>query len=123
MQRREFVQIATIGSVAIFQACETLENESEDISKVPLGESKKEIASACWQCVSRCSILAYTKGDRLVKIEGNPLSLRNEGKVCAKGQAGINQIYNPDRLLYPLRRIGERGSGKWEKISWKPHSI
>lgn len=119
MQRREFVQIATIGSVAIFQACETLENESEDISKVPLGESKKEIASACWQCVSRCSILAYTKGDRLVKIEGNPLSLRNEGKVCAKGQAGINQIYNPDRLLYPLRRIGERGSGKWEKISWE----
>ncbi len=119
MKRREFVQIATIGSAAIFQACESLESEPENKIEVPVGQEKEEIASACWQCVSRCSILAYKKKGRLVKIEGNPLSLRNEGKVCAKGQAGINQIYNPDRLLYPLRRIGERGSGKWEKISWE----
>ncbi|MBX2872566.1 MAG: molybdopterin-dependent oxidoreductase [Saprospiraceae bacterium] len=120
MKRREFVQIATIGSATIFQACETQDNEITDKGEVAAEESKKEeIASACWQCVSRCSILAYKKGNRLVKIEGNPLSLRNEGKVCAKGQAGINQMYNPDRLLYPLRRIGERGSGKWERISWE----
>ena len=119
MKRREFVQIATIGSAAIFQACETIEVETQKASQASLNSPKKEIASACWQCVSRCSILAYTKENRLVKIEGNPLSMRNEGKVCAKGQAGINQIYNPDRLLYPLRRIGQRGSGKWEKISWE----
>ncbi len=119
MKRREFIQIATIGSAAIFEACDQVKNESNTISqKSSSSELRKEIASACWQCVSRCSILAYSNGDRLVKIEGNPKSLRNEGKVCAKGQAGISQMYNPDRILYPLRRIGPRGSGKWEKISW-----
>ncbi|HHH50069.1 MAG TPA: DMSO reductase, partial [Saprospiraceae bacterium] len=84
-----------------------------------LNGKREAIPSACWQCVSRCAIIAYVKNDRLLKIEGNPASLRNEGKVCAKGQAGVNQIYNPDRVLYPLKRIGERGSGKWEKISWE----
>ncbi len=118
MKRREFVQIATIGSAAIFQACENLSKE-EKTNSFPNSGEKKEIASACWQCVSRCSITAFTKGDRLVKIEGNPKSLRNEGKVCAKGQAGISQMYNPDRLLYPLKRMGKRGSGKWERISWE----
>ncbi len=119
MKRREFVQIAAIGSAAIFQSCD---GEKPPVMEVtnPLPDGpRKEIASTCWQCVSRCSIKAFTTGDRLVKIEGNPNSLRNEGKVCAKGQAGISQMYNPDRVLYPLRRIGERGSGKWERISWE----
>ena len=118
MKRREFVQIATIGSATIFQDVQAAEQPLETPHKKP-ANNREEIASACWQCVSRCSVLAYNEGDRLVKIEGNPKSKRNEGKVCAKGQAGISQMYNPDRILYPLRRIGPRGSGKWERISWE----
>jgi len=55
---------------------------------------------------------------RLVKIEGQPSSIRTDGTLCAKGQAGVNQIYDPDRILQPLRRTGKRGEGQWEKISW-----
>jgi anaerobic selenocysteine-containing dehydrogenase len=55
---------------------------------------------------------------RLVKIEGQLNSIRTRGKLCAKGQAGVNQSNDPDRILYPLRRTGERGEGKWKKISW-----
>lgn len=79
---------------------------------------RKVIPSACWQCVSRDAILCYVENGRLVKIEGNPESIRNRGKICSKGQAGISQVYDPDRLLYPLLRAGKRGQGKWERISW-----
>ncbi len=82
------------------------------------GKEKKAIPSACWQCVSRCPIIGYVEEGRLTKIEGQPDSIRSLGKVCAKSQAGINQLYDPDRILYPMRRVGKRGEGKWKRISW-----
>ncbi len=89
----------------------------KDFSPATLKE-RNVIPSACWQCVSRCSIIGYTENDRLVKIEGNPESPSSKGKLCARGQAGINQICNPDRLLQPLKRVGKRGEGKWQRITW-----
>lgn len=83
------------------------------------GTEKKAVPSACWQCVSRCPIIGYKEGDRLTKIEGQPDSIRSLGKVCAKSQAGINQLYDPDRILYPMRRVGQRGEGLWKRISWE----
>lgn len=82
------------------------------------GKERKAIPSACWQCVTRDGIIGYVEDGRLVKIEGNPELPRTNGKLCARGQAGVNVIYNPDRLLYPLKRVGKRGEGKWQKISW-----
>ena len=82
------------------------------------GKERQAVSSACWQCVSRCTTLNYTENGRLVKIEGNPESIRNRGKICAKGQAGINQVYDPDRVLHPMLRMGRRGEGKWKRISW-----
>ena len=61
------------------------------------GRERKAIPSACWQCVSRDTIIGYVEDGRLVKIEGNPESIRNRGKICSRGQAGINQVYHPDR--------------------------
>ena len=82
------------------------------------GTEKKAIPSACWQCVSRCPIIGYVEGGQLTKIEGQPNSIRSLGKICAKAQAGINQLYDPDRILHPMRRVGKRGEGKWKRISW-----
>ncbi len=82
------------------------------------GTEKEAIPSACWQCVSRCPIIGYVEEGKLTKIEGQPDSIRSLGKVCAKSQAGINQLYDPDRILYPMRRVGARGEGKWKRISW-----
>jgi anaerobic selenocysteine-containing dehydrogenase len=69
--------------------------------------------------VTRDGIIGYVEDGRLVKIEGNHRLPRTGGKICAKGQAGVNQVYDPDRILYPLKRIGKRGEGKWKRISWK----
>ena len=79
---------------------------------------RKAVPSACWQCVTRDGIVGYVEDGRLVKIEGNPKLPRTNGKLCSRGQAGTNILYNPDRLLYPLVRTGKRGEGKWKKISW-----
>ena len=72
----------------------------------------------CRACASRCPAIGYVEKGYVVKIEGQPDSIRTAGRLCAKGQAGVNQIYDPDRILSPLKRTGKRGEGKWQAISW-----
>lgn len=79
----------------------------------------KIIPSMCQQCSTVCGILGYVQDGRLIKIEGNPEDWNNRGRVCAKGQAGLLNVYHPERLLYPLRRVGARGEGKWKRIGWE----
>jgi anaerobic selenocysteine-containing dehydrogenase len=79
---------------------------------------REVIPSTCLQCSARCGIIGYVERGRLVKIEGNPFHPNNQGKICNKGLAGINQLYDPDRILYPMKRLGGRGEGKWKRISW-----
>ena len=53
------------------------------------------------------------------RFEGNPAHPGSRGRNCAKGPATINQMYDPERILHPLRRVGERGSGQWEQVTWE----
>ena len=109
---------ATVGGGAVNSAeAMELQEGGKDFSPKTNVE-RKVVPSACWQCVSRDAILCYVENGKLVKIEGNPKSIRNRGRICSRGQAGISQVYDPDRLLHPLKRVGKRGEGKWEKITW-----
>ncbi len=65
-----------------------------------------------------CGILAHVENGRITQIEGNPDSPLNRGTICAKGLAQIEKLNHPDRIKYPMKRKGERGKGKWERISW-----
>ncbi len=67
----------------------------------------------------RDGIIGYVEDGRIVKIEGNPKLPRTNGVICARGQGGVNQAYDPDRLLYPIKRMGKRGEGKWKRITWE----
>jgi Anaerobic dehydrogenases, typically selenocysteine-containing len=69
-------------------------------------------------CHNGCSVLFYTKGDKLEKIEGDPLSPYNEGRLCMRCLAMRDTVNHSERLKYPLKRVGERGENKWERISW-----
>ena len=79
------------------------------------------IPSICFNCESACGILAYVDKERLTvrKIEGNPLHPGSRGRTCAKGVVTPNQLEDPDRILYPLKRDGERGAGQWSQVSWE----
>lgn len=72
----------------------------------------------CQLCSTICGITGIVKDDRIIKIEGNYNDPNSRGKLCARGHAGLNHMYHPERLLYPLRRVGKRGEGKWKRISW-----
>lgn len=71
-------------------------------------------------CHNGCSVLFYTDKDgKLVDIEGDPRSPYNQGRLCMRCLNMLEAVNHPDRLLYPLKRIGERGEDKWERISWE----
>lgn len=125
INRRSFVGLTIMGTAAAAlelpflrpaQAGEP-DYEAGSVSRTT-GRVRQAIPSVCLQCSAACGILGYVEEDRLVKIGGNPKHPNSRGRICAKGQAGINALYDPHRILYPLRRIGGRGEGKWKRISW-----
>ncbi|MEK6775470.1 MAG: molybdopterin-dependent oxidoreductase [bacterium] len=75
-------------------------------------------ASACRQCPAGCGILVRVAEGRAKKIEGNPLHPVNKGKICARGQAALQDLYHPDRVRQPMKRVGAKGSGEFTPISW-----
>jgi anaerobic selenocysteine-containing dehydrogenase len=78
------------------------------------------IPTICFNCEAACGLLAYVDKHKMQihKFEGNPAHPGSRGRNCAKGPATINQVNDPERILYPLRRAGKRGEGKWERVSW-----
>ena len=78
------------------------------------------VPTTCFNCESACGLLAYIDKDtnQIQKFEGNPENPGSRGRNCAKGPATLNQIKDPDRILYPLKRSGKRGEGKWKRVGW-----
>ncbi len=74
--------------------------------------------TTCYMCACRCGINVHMKDGKVKYIEGNRDHPINKGVLCAKGSAGIMQHYSPARLKAPMKRVGERGEGKFEEISW-----
>jgi anaerobic selenocysteine-containing dehydrogenase len=125
INRRKFLKLgaftATGSSVLVNREAdaqtEILKKGGQDFNYLS-GTALTSVPTACALCASRCAAIAYTDNDYIVKLEGQPESMRTLGKICAKGQAGYTQVYDPDRILKPMRRTGNRGSGQWEQISW-----
>lgn len=76
------------------------------------------VKSHCRMCHGGCGVLVYTKQGRVEKIAGDPTCPINHGTLCSKGLASAQLAYHPDRLTYPVKRSGPKGSGRWERISW-----
>jgi anaerobic selenocysteine-containing dehydrogenase len=78
------------------------------------------LPTICFNCEAACGLLAYVDKDTLQiqKFEGNPVHPGSRGRNCAKGPATLNQVTDPERIRHPLRRVGPRGGGQWERVSW-----
>jgi anaerobic selenocysteine-containing dehydrogenase len=74
--------------------------------------------TTCYMCACRCGINVHIKDNKVSYIEGNKDHPVNRGVLCAKGSAGIMQINAPSKLKSPLRRVGPRGSGQFEEVTW-----
>jgi anaerobic selenocysteine-containing dehydrogenase len=78
------------------------------------------IPTICFNCEAGCGLLAFVEKEthRIRRFEGNPEHPGSRGRNCAKGPATLNQVTDPERIRYPLKRAGNRGEGKWQRVSW-----
>lgn len=93
-----------------------------DFEKIVAGKldyrKAKAVPTICYGCTTHCGVIGWVQDGRVRKIEGNPLDPNSKGNICSKAQGMISYTYYPERLLYPLQRVGKRGEGKWKRISW-----
>jgi molybdopterin-containing oxidoreductase family iron-sulfur binding subunit len=117
MNRRTFLKIAGLGSISLAAGCSPPEKNLFSLVQAPddmVTGKATWYASTCRECPAGCGILAKNREGRVIKIEGNPLHPINKGKLCMRGQAALQAIYNPDRIKTPLLR---------EKDEWQPISF
>ena len=91
------------------------QQERIDTSPQISDEVKK---TTCYMCACRCGIRVHLRDGQVRYIEGNPDHPVNKGVLCGKGSSGIMQHLSPARLSNPLKRVGPRGSGEYEEVSW-----
>ena len=121
LTRREFLKIAAGATAASGLAPAVRSIVIEPFVQPPeevLPGQATWYASTCRQCPAGCGIIVRTINGRAKKIEGNPLHPLNRGKLCARGQAGLQVLYNPDRLKNAVRQSGGRGSRQFEPLYW-----
>ncbi|RMF91820.1 MAG: twin-arginine translocation signal domain-containing protein, partial [Methanobacteriota archaeon] len=148
MKRRSFLKLAAATGAAAAIA-PRLASAKIEYPDAPQGHSgvmpdsnlgHKWIPSVCLQCHGGCGIIGKVKDGELIKIEGNPyhhnshdyvipkgteakpgdIDFEQErGALCPKGASGIYTLYNPRRLLHPVKRAGPRGSRRWKRITWE----
>ena len=85
---------------------------------VPEDGEVSHVDSICTLCPGGCGITVRKVNDRAIKIEGMKGHPVNDGGICVLGLSGLQLLYGPTRVKTPLKRIGARGEGRWEKISW-----
>jgi thiosulfate reductase/polysulfide reductase chain A len=124
LSRRKFL-VASGGALAATVAAANLSAlqavaESGHGENTQAGESgEKHIASSCEMCVNKCGFYAHVVNDRIKKLNPNPHFFKSRSMLCARGNAGAEEPYNPERLKTPLIRDGARGEDKWRKISYE----
>ena len=137
MERRDFIKISALsGVMATLEACRAPEKQL--VRFIPEEELVPGIATwkpgVCTLCSSGCGLsVRVMQGEAEVvrhgqtglikmglakKLEGNPQHPVNQGKLCARGQAGLQVLYHPDRITQPIKRSGPRGGGEFQPITW-----
>ena len=120
ISRREFLRIAgaSLGTLAVGQLLPLHVAEAAQQAGMLDGNGNGYIPTLCEMCVWRCGVRAKVEEGRVVKLEGNPEHPHSLGHLCARGQSGLMNTYDPDRVLTPLIRVGQRGEGKFRPASW-----
>jgi thiosulfate reductase/polysulfide reductase chain A len=120
LSRRQFLQAGGAAMAGAFLLGNLTPAEAaKRMQAVGGGSPEREIYSLCEMCVWRCGLRAKVQDGRVYKLEGNPDHPHSLGKLCPRGQSGLMAAYDPDRILYPLIRAGDRGSGLFRRASWE----
>jgi thiosulfate reductase/polysulfide reductase chain A len=117
ISRRDFFKLS--GTAAVGGSVLLGGLRPKNAGAVPVAGAKMQSRfSACDMCFNKCGVIARVQDGVVRKLDPNPKFTKSRGMLCARGNAGIAQLYDPDRLKYPLLRKGARGEGKWQRIPW-----
>jgi len=127
--RRTFLQLGAVGaaSLGVNKLLQTQSDAMElimggsEVSRTT-GKHLKPIPSTCLNCYARCGNYGFNAYGTLIKIGPNPEHPNSRGRMCAKGQAGLNLVYDPDRILYPMKR-GRGGKENGRGSPGKRHTM
>jgi len=121
LSRRDFLKLgsAAAGALAMGQFISPVVAEAARAGGLLDAASSGYIPTMCEMCVWRCGVLAKVEVGKVVKLEGNPEHPHSGGKLCPRGQSGLMNTYDPDRVLTPLIRMGKRGQGLFRNASWE----
>ena len=124
LTRRNFLKAASLAAASV-PLSKVAARAQSGVVKAPLvapgsfKNTQTAVGGVCEMCFWRCQLVGKVRDGRLVKLEGNPKSIDNGVSLCARGNAGVAYLYDPDRLKYPLKNVGKRGAPKWQRISWE----
>ncbi|MEO8391456.1 MAG: molybdopterin-dependent oxidoreductase [Chloroflexota bacterium] len=120
LSRRGFLQLSavTAGTLAVGQFIPPFVAQAAMDAGMLNASGDGFIPSMCEMCVWRCGLIAKVRNGRVVKLDGNPDHPHSRGHLCVRGQSGLMNTYDPDRVLTPLIRVGKRGEGRFRKAGW-----
>jgi anaerobic selenocysteine-containing dehydrogenase len=123
LDRRAFLKTTSmLGAAAAHEriSAGNFPADGQGRAPLPTGADEKAIPTFCAMCGPSmgCGIYAIVRNGRFVRIEGMKEAPTNRGRNCAKAHAAPQWVYSPQRLKYPLKRVGQKGEGKFERIPW-----
>jgi thiosulfate reductase/polysulfide reductase chain A len=116
IDRRHFFRLGTQSAIGVTLAMQVACLKSPEKAAE---SGSVEIPTTCELCPNKCSVIAVVEDGRIRKLNPNTANPKSRGMLCARGNAGIQQIDDPSRLKEPMIRAGERGEGKWRPVSWE----
>lgn len=87
-------------------------------TKTGMAKEVREVPTLCEMCVNKCAAIARVEDGVVTKLDPNPMFPKSKNMLCPRGNAGIQALYDPDRLKYPMIRIGKKGEGKFKRVTW-----
>jgi thiosulfate reductase/polysulfide reductase chain A len=117
--RRRFLEIGGAGAATLaLGGLVEFAPRLTDAAVPPSPSDIEGIATTCGLCVNKCGVMARVRDGVVHKLDPIPDHPKSRGMLCARGNAGVKVLYDPDRLKTPLIRSGPRGSGQWRVATW-----
>jgi anaerobic selenocysteine-containing dehydrogenase len=121
LDRRAFLKATGVGIAGAALGRFPFESFTLDEAMAAAAKAgERAVPTFCAMCgpAANCGVYAFTKNGRFIRVAGMKESPVNAGAVCPKGQAAPQWVYSPDRLKYPLKRVGKKGEGKFQRTTW-----